>query len=179
MPNPKYGIGDVVSIRFFRDDEDGRDYTNFISPERSFSDWMRDTQRTKGREYFVRGKVVGLSYDDCGSATYWYTLCLEDPDVSEKMYRTWVHELELGDHLMQTYKIDQKWVGKLVKEARETWIVPVNAIPSRREEYKGMNCAVKVCNTLNKYAVPNQPDGTHICYGCRDHLRSMGVSVVG
>lgn len=35
----------------------------------------------------------------------------------------------------------------------------------------GMKCAVKVCGTFNNYAEPNQPDGSHICFSCRESGR--------
>jgi hypothetical protein len=37
--------------------------------------------------------------------------------------------------------------------------------------HNGMKCAVVVCGTFNNYAQPNQPDGTHICFSCRESGR--------
>lgn len=38
--------------------------------------------------------------------------------------------------------------------------------------HSGAHCAVKMCNTYNDFAEPNQPDGTHICYSCRQSGRT-------
>lgn len=31
----------------------------------------------------------------------------------------------------------------------------------------GMTCAGRYCRTYNPYAQPNMPDGTYVCYSCR------------
>ncbi|HVI43052.1 MAG TPA: hypothetical protein VM577_20790 [Anaerovoracaceae bacterium] len=68
-------------------------------------------------------------------------------------------QLDLDDELLT-----------LIDEAFEKIILDDLAVPvEKRKAHKGgMSC--RKCKDFNEYAEPNQKDGSHMCYRCRNNI---------